>query len=112
MQVPRLIAPGLTFGAALSNSTPERPYSSLPVTTRRIGRGSDVSASPPRIDILPALLSRPIRLRCFVIHRRAPIMHQESQKSTAGEHELPGARWRTGWGDYEWCCRSASLFAR
>jgi len=40
MQVPRLIAPGLTFGAALSNSTPERPRSSLPVTTRLIGLGS------------------------------------------------------------------------
>src|ERR1700722_2428684 len=37
MQVPRLTAPGLTFGAALSNSTRERPLASLPVTTRRIG---------------------------------------------------------------------------
>jgi hypothetical protein len=26
-----------TLGAALSNSTPERPCASLPVTTRRIG---------------------------------------------------------------------------
>src|SRR5580704_9391571 len=66
MQVPRLIAPGLTFGAALSNNTPERPYSSLPVTTRRIGRGSEVSASSPCIDILPALLSRQFGPRCFV----------------------------------------------
>src|SRR6185312_2824387 len=40
MQVPLLIAPGLTFGAALSNSTHERPCSSLPVTTRRIGFSS------------------------------------------------------------------------
>src|SRR5262252_8893346 len=37
MQVPLLIAPGLTLGAALSNSTRERPLASLPVTTRRIG---------------------------------------------------------------------------
>src|SRR5580693_3114185 len=37
MQVPLLTAPGLTFGAALSNSTRERPCASLPVTTRRIG---------------------------------------------------------------------------
>src|SRR3954463_10338618 len=37
MQVPRLMAPGLTLGAALSNSTRERPCASLPVTTRRIG---------------------------------------------------------------------------
>src|ERR1700756_5206190 len=37
MQVPLLIAPGLTLGAALSNSTRERPFASLPVTTRRIG---------------------------------------------------------------------------
>jgi len=36
-QVPGRIAPGLTLGAALSNSTRERPRSSLPVTTRRIG---------------------------------------------------------------------------
>src|SRR4029078_9421915 len=40
MHVPRLIAPGLTFGAALSNSTHDRPCASLPVTTRRIGFGS------------------------------------------------------------------------
>src|SRR5882672_5574977 len=37
MQVPRTTAPGLTLGAALSNSTRERPRASLPVTTRRIG---------------------------------------------------------------------------
>src|ERR1700752_1182933 len=37
MQVPLLTAPGLTLGAALSNSTRERPCASLPVTTRRIG---------------------------------------------------------------------------
>jgi len=37
MQVPLLTAPGLTLGAALSNSTRERPFASLPVTTRRIG---------------------------------------------------------------------------
>src|SRR5712692_4735958 len=33
-----LTAPGLTFGAALSKSTRDLPRSSLPVTTRRIGR--------------------------------------------------------------------------
>jgi hypothetical protein len=37
MQVPGRIAPGLTFGAALSNSTRDLPFASLPVTTRRIG---------------------------------------------------------------------------
>src|SRR5215831_3177638 len=37
MQVPLLTAPGLTLGAALSNSTRERPRASMPVTTRRIG---------------------------------------------------------------------------
>src|SRR3981081_3460106 len=37
MQVPLLTAPGLTLGAALSNRTRERPFASLPVTTRRIG---------------------------------------------------------------------------
>jgi len=42
MQVPRTIAPGLTFGAALSNKTPERPCASFPVTTRRIGFGVSV----------------------------------------------------------------------
>lgn len=31
------IGPGLASGAALSNSTRERPRSSFPVTTRRIG---------------------------------------------------------------------------
>jgi len=40
MHVPRLIAPGLTLGAALSNSTQDRPWASLPVTTRLIGLGS------------------------------------------------------------------------
>src|SRR5713226_6708819 len=33
-----LTAPGFTFGAALSKSTRDLPRSSLPVTTRRIGR--------------------------------------------------------------------------
>src|ERR1700724_172426 len=45
MQVPLLTAPGLTLGAALSNNTRERPFASLPVTTRRmglIGSGMDV----------------------------------------------------------------------
>jgi hypothetical protein len=37
MQVPGRMAPGLTFGASLSQSTQERPCASLPVTTRRIG---------------------------------------------------------------------------
>jgi len=37
MQVPGRIAPRLTFGAALSNSTRDLPFASLPVTTRRIG---------------------------------------------------------------------------
>jgi hypothetical protein len=37
MHVPGRIAPGLTFGAALSNSTRDLPLASLPVTTRRIG---------------------------------------------------------------------------
>src|SRR6185369_16034629 len=46
MQVPRLIAPGLTFGAALSNSTHDRPCASLPVTTRRIGFSSSDIAIP------------------------------------------------------------------
>jgi hypothetical protein len=40
MHVPRLMAPGLTFGAALSNTTHERPCASFPVTTRLIGLGS------------------------------------------------------------------------
>src|SRR3978361_2121915 len=37
MQVPGRIAPGFTFGAALSYRTFERPCASLPVTTRRMG---------------------------------------------------------------------------
>src|SRR6266849_8568178 len=37
-----LTAPGLTLGAAPSKSTRERPYSSFPVTTRRIGRSFSV----------------------------------------------------------------------
>src|SRR4029077_9025610 len=46
MRVPRLIAPGLTLGAALSNSTHDRPRSSLPVTTRRIGFSSSAIDHP------------------------------------------------------------------
>src|SRR5258707_12142820 len=46
MQVPRLIAPGLTLGAALSNSSHDRPPSSLPVTTRRIGFSPSAIGSP------------------------------------------------------------------
>src|SRR5258706_2117395 len=38
MPAPGLTAPGLTFGAAPSKSTRERPCASFPVTTRRIGR--------------------------------------------------------------------------
>src|SRR4051812_172915 len=41
-----LTAPGFTLGAALSQSTRERPSAALPVTTRRIGR-SPWSAMPP-----------------------------------------------------------------
>src|ERR1051325_3506159 len=74
MQVPRLIAPGLTFGAALSNSTQERPCASLPVTTRRIGFGSLVSISgltfPPRrnaMRVRPALSSGLRALSCVRI---------------------------------------------
>jgi hypothetical protein len=44
MQVPRLMAPGLTFGAALSSRTHDRPRASLPVTTRLIGFGSSAIA--------------------------------------------------------------------
>jgi tripartite-type tricarboxylate transporter receptor subunit TctC len=43
MQVPRLIEPGFTLGAALSNNTQERPSALLPVTTRRIGLGSAIA---------------------------------------------------------------------
>src|SRR5712691_13400647 len=50
MQVPRTIAPGLTLGAALSNSTRERPAASLPVTTRRIGLMASVMGSPFVLD--------------------------------------------------------------
>jgi hypothetical protein len=50
MQMLWLIVPGLTFGAALSNSTHDRPYSSLPVTTRRIGFGSLSIAISPCAD--------------------------------------------------------------
>src|ERR1051326_6308592 len=74
MQVPRLIAPGLTFGAALSNSTQERPCASLPVTTRRIGFGSLVSISgltfQPRrnaMRVRPALSSGLRALSCVHI---------------------------------------------
>src|SRR2546421_3054748 len=48
MQVPRTIAPGLTLGAALSNSTREQPCASLPVTTRRIGLIAAVMSRIPR----------------------------------------------------------------
>jgi hypothetical protein len=37
MHVPGRIAPGFTFGAALSNSTRERPSALFPVTTLLIG---------------------------------------------------------------------------
>src|SRR6266581_76537 len=37
-----LTAPGLTLGAAPSNSTRERPCASFPVTTRRMGRSFSV----------------------------------------------------------------------
>src|SRR5260221_8880539 len=37
-----LTAPGLTFGAALSNSTRDFPFASFPVTTRRMGRSFSV----------------------------------------------------------------------
>src|SRR5215468_12631444 len=63
MQVPRTIAPGLTLGAALSNSTHERPCASLPVTTRRIGLGS-------AIVLLAALSSDLRQLSCSTRQRR------------------------------------------
>src|SRR5262245_41611264 len=47
MQVPRTTAPGSTLGAALSNSTCERPWASFPVTTRLIGLGASVMATFP-----------------------------------------------------------------
>src|SRR5947208_12955267 len=37
-----LTAPGLTFGAALSNGTRDFPCASFPVTTRRMGRSFSV----------------------------------------------------------------------
>jgi hypothetical protein len=46
MQVPRLMAPGLTFGAALSKRTHDRPWASLPVTMRLIGLGSAAIVFP------------------------------------------------------------------
>src|SRR6266404_7598207 len=54
MQVPRLIAPGFTLGAALSNSTHERPCVSFPVTTRRIGFTSSAIAGPRARSIAKA----------------------------------------------------------
>jgi len=56
MQVPRTIAPGLMLGAALSNSTRERPCASLPVTTRRIGLGA-CAISPLSLTPVEAFLT-------------------------------------------------------
>jgi hypothetical protein len=50
MQVPRLMAPGLTFGAALSSRTHDRPRASVPVTTRLIGLGSSAIVSFPYVS--------------------------------------------------------------
>src|ERR1700719_1089144 len=61
MQVPRLIVPELTLGAAVSSNTQERPSASLPVTTRRIGLGSSA------IDIHLILPSAGFMQTCIVI---------------------------------------------
>ena len=72
MQVPRLIVPELTLGAAVSNNTQERPSKSLPVTTRRIGLGSSA------IDIHLILPSAGFMQSCIayvlVIHSSVPAM--------------------------------------
>src|SRR5258707_3891782 len=65
MQVPRLIAPGFTLGAALSNSTQERPCVSFPVTTRRIGFTSSAIAGPRARSIAKA---RRVCNRIVVLH--------------------------------------------
>jgi tripartite-type tricarboxylate transporter receptor subunit TctC len=72
MQVPRLIVPEFTLGAAVSNNTQERPSASLPVTTRRIGLGSSA------IDIHLILPSAGFMQTCIayvlVIHSSVPAM--------------------------------------
>src|SRR5258708_36730460 len=56
-----LTAPGLTLGAAPSKSTRERPYSSFPVTTRRMGRSFSVMAGRS---------TRSIQLQARLLHDR------------------------------------------
>src|ERR1044071_8312663 len=79
MQVPRLIAPGLTFGAALSNSTQERPWASLPVTTRRIGFGSLVNIAV--LSFSPRRKLCELGLHC---HRACMIYHAQQSRQRSG----------------------------
>src|SRR2546422_11472396 len=58
-----LTAPGLTLGAAPSKSTRDRPSSSFPVTTRRMGRGFSVMSL--EIDVIYS-----IELQARLLHDR------------------------------------------
>src|SRR5258708_34764227 len=96
MQVPRLMAPGLTLGAALSNSTRERPCASLPVTTRRIG------FIPSGMGVLLGsgfvYIARPVRTK------ERPHEHEGASVGPGGRRDgdqrrrLVGAQSRTGAG--------------
>src|SRR5262245_40013242 len=68
MLVPFWNGLALTLGAALSNSTRERPWASLPVTTRRIGLMSLMSTLAPleRMEIRRA--RRRPRFFCDGVH--------------------------------------------
>src|SRR5215831_20764174 len=71
MQVPRLIAPGFTLGAALSNRRQDRPCASFPVTTRRIGLTSSAISRPflGRLRKLDELQSH-CHPACIIYHER------------------------------------------
>src|SRR5262249_37398100 len=70
MQVPRLIAPGFTLGAALSNRTQDRPCASFPVTTRRIGvTSSTIDPSLGRLRKLDELQPH-CHPTCIIYHER------------------------------------------
>src|SRR5262249_21291577 len=111
MHVPRLIAPGFTLGAALSNRTQERPCASFPVTTRRIGLTASAIA---RLLIGRLRKLDESQLHCHYHERStgsAPAPHHEGISRASNSRHRPDCRPRADERVSECCKRTDAQFS-
>jgi hypothetical protein len=98
MQVPRLIAPGLTLGAALSNSTGRN----VPAHRCRSRRAGSVSGHPPSLVVALRFASRSIDVNGIVI----AFISYHDRRVNKGATKVPSVSGESVW---DACARSHGL---